>query len=103
VLVLGCDGLWDVVGNADAVAIALRWAWAALPGRLCPLPRCDVKVLIRQPAPTCKLCMRLLACSSPSAEAAANALLHAAQRKWAAAHGGVFADDITVAVAFLPA
>jgi RNA polymerase II C-terminal domain phosphatase-like 3/4 len=29
VLVLGCDGLWDVVGNADAVAIALRWAWAA--------------------------------------------------------------------------
>jgi hypothetical protein len=59
------------------------------------------RVLDRQPIQL--ISVSVTPCSAPSAEAAAEALLHAAQRKWAVAYAGSFSDDITVAVAFLPA
>ena len=63
-LIVASDGLWEWVGNADAVAIASR-------------------------------------CHTPTA--AAEALALEAQAQWALRFGGEYCDDVTVAVAFLPA
>lgn len=52
------------------------------------------------PASLCTLLSQRRRCPTP--QAATSALVHAARRKWAAAHGGDFCDDVTALVAFLP-
>lgn len=121
VLVVACDGVWDLVSNSEATDIALRcgrgWhgsargclvlallprstAPPAAPPALPPVCQCSacrcttgIPLAAFLPVP--------LARRYESAEAAAHALADTARRRWAAAHSGAFVDDITVAVCFI--